>query len=626
MKTKILVAIVAAVVVDYTAPAQTNLTLVDTTTPHTNATWSTGSTISALSKGWTNVSYTTTNPAAVYYGDSAPTAYGKINNSLTYLNSQQISNATKLAQVAAENLVFSLMVTNLNGSNLMNGTVSSNKLDAATLSWLGSLGGGGGGSTMNYDSGNITSDGSGNINAVGFKGSLIDYVSSAGSSGNYAKANGDGTWQWEPWPATLNYDSANITSDGSGNLTATTVKSGLTDSGYSTGTYGYTAVAMGDGTWTWMAAGTGGVTNIVFTNTVTLAPGSSATATNVGVVDGIAYFSIGIPAGAPGTNFVTAYALTNSVFSSQQLTLLNTNFTFASSNYLGVFTNVMSVRVTAPQVGGGGAAPPVSANYWVWYSTNNMTSWTTNPPNYLTNIAYVAVTVDGTGAGRVDIFSVDRPELDGRLNNFTRQRVRVADPTNSLEAVNKQTMETAIANAVANQWQTSTNGDTYYYGPNSKRVFALRKSDLIYSTNITSAIVSTNFTVSLAVTNFVYGWQLQMSPALELTSGFQPISYYTLTTNTGIATFAIPLYLLPADKAFFRIVSPQTAGVVSDWPVQTPYVWFGTNVNFLTNTVTHSTNSTLGYGAGLMTMDTNYIYVSIGSNAWRRISIPTNTW
>jgi hypothetical protein len=372
--------------------------------------------------------------------------------------------------------------------------------------------------------------------------------------------------------------------------------------------------------------GTSGVTSIVFTNTVTLAPGSSATATNVGVVDGIAYFSIGIPAGAPGTNFVTAYALTNSVFSSQQLTLLNTNFTFALSNYLGVFTNVMSVRVTAPQVGGGGAAPPVSANYWVWYSTNNMTSWTTNPPNYLTNIAHVAVTVDGTGAGKVDIFSVDRPELDWRLNNFTRQRVRVADPTNSLEAVNKQTMETAIANAVANQWQTSTNGDTYYYGPNSKRVFALRKSDLIYSTNITSAIVSTNFTVSLAVTNFVYGWQLQMSPALELTSGFQPISYYTLTTNTGIATFAIPLYLLPVDKAFFRIVSPQTAGVVSDWPVQTPYVWFGTNVNFLTNTVTHSTNSTLGYGAGLMTMDTNYLYLSIGSNTWRRISIPTNTW
>ena len=42
--------------------------------------------------------------------------------------------------------------------------------------------------------------------------------------------------------------------------------------------------------------------------------------------------------------------------------------------------------------------------------------------------------------------------------------------------------------------------------------------------------------------------------------------------------------------------------------------------------MTHSTNSTFGYGAGLITCDTNYIYVSVGTNAWNRISISTNTW
>ena len=42
--------------------------------------------------------------------------------------------------------------------------------------------------------------------------------------------------------------------------------------------------------------------------------------------------------------------------------------------------------------------------------------------------------------------------------------------------------------------------------------------------------------------------------------------------------------------------------------------------------VTHSTNSTAGLGVGRIFCDTNYLYVSIGTNAWRRVAIPTNTW
>jgi len=53
------------------------------------------------------------------------------------------------------------------------------------------------------------------------------------------------------------------------------------------------------------------------------------------------------------------------------------------------------------------------------------------------------------------------------------------------------------------------------------------------------------------------------------------------------------------------------------------------SANFLLlapGTIATSTNSTFGRGAGLMTGDTNYIYISVGTNAWRRISVPTNTW
>jgi hypothetical protein len=532
MKTKILVAIVAAVVVDYTAPAQTNLTLVDTTTPHTNATWSTGSTISALSKGWTNVSYTTTNPAAVYYGDSAPTAYGKINNSLTYLNSQQISNATKLAQVAASNLVFSLMITNLNGSNLMNGTVSSNKFDSATMTWLGSLGGGGGGSTMNYDSGNITSDGSGNINAVGFKGSLIDYVSSAGSSGNYAKANGDGTWQWEPWPATLNYDSANITSDGSGNLTATTVKSGLTDSGYSTGTYGYTAVAMGDGTWTWMAGVT--ITNII-------------------------------------TNTITAYAFSNQFLSSALLTTFSTNnITWGTSNFLARVNGLFSYTLNGGMLGGGGLAPGTNVDIRLTGSYSGTNAWFVVTNGFkTTNTISIAATGAGGGLGNAALYVLDHPELEGRTNSFFGQYVRFSSPVDPSDAATKSYVDTAVANVKDGGFSSySSNGLSHFVWSYQNRiVFDITSATTWIPLKGSSVDGSyTHILVDVYQTNLTAGYDFQSSTNLAITAGFTTFTNYTLSTNTGVVTFTVPIVTTEPQR-FFRVISSIASGAAFNVPL-----------------------------------------------------------
>jgi len=47
---------------------------------------------------------------------------------------------------------------------------------------------------------------------------------------------------------------------------------------------------------------------------------------------------------------------------------------------------------------------------------------------------------------------------------------------------------------------------------------------------------------------------------------------------------------------------------------------------FVTNTITTATNTTLGFGAGLMACDTKFVYLSLGTNQWGRIPIPTNTW
>ena len=43
-------------------------------------------------------------------------------------------------------------------------------------------------------------------------------------------------------------------------------------------------------------------------------------------------------------------------------------------------------------------------------------------------------------------------------------------------------------------------------------------------------------------------------------------------------------------------------------------------------TITSYTNSTFGYGAGMFCADTNYLYLSTGTNRWRRLAWETNAW
>ena len=163
--------------------------------------------------------------------------------------------------------------------------------------------------TLNFDAGKITSDGSGDITAVSITAQLWDDDYASGTSGNVPTANGDGTWtwaaatsalppgmteytsdsvlyaqfaggfqadlledsygnggspgavattldgggtwEWQPLPTTMNYDGGAITSDGSGDITAVSIVAELWDNSDSSGTAGYVPTANGDGTWTW---------------------------------------------------------------------------------------------------------------------------------------------------------------------------------------------------------------------------------------------------------------------------------------------------------------------------------------------------------------------------------------
>jgi hypothetical protein len=96
---------------------------------------------------------------------------------------------------------------------------------------------------------------------------------------------------------------------------------------------------------------------------------------------------------------------------------------------------------------------------------------------------------------------------------------------------------------------------------------------------------------------------------------------------------AVTLYFAPADFSVSNNLvqlNTNSPDFISE-PTNSTTVAMTNIVSFpfvllTTNTITHSTNSTFGYGAGLIGCDTNYLYISVGTNDWSRIAIPTNTW
>jgi hypothetical protein len=502
--------------------------------------------------------------------------------------------------------------------------------------------------TLSYDGGLITSDGAGNLVGTSWRGNLIDAWYGSGTAGYVPVAVGDGTWIWQDGLGGLGNNLTNalygmgndLTNDLNqlgANLTnaLATVGAGMNGTNGLNGTNGVNGLN-----------GTNGVTpTIAVTNTVTGASGTSAAVTNLGSGSTVILrFTIpqgpagtnglngtngvnglngtnGAP-GAAGTNMVTYYNLSNAIVSTVTYYALNTNFNFAASNYLGKFTNIISFSVLGPQytTPGSGLSPGGIAFVpaFVYWSTNGSSGWTTNLPK-APNVVYAAVTCVSNGLGSVVFTAATHPEAFGLTNSQHGQIATIDDAVLPDSPVSLQQMNNAIAVATANKW--TSDGTYYYYGG-----VKISVPTLLYNAISTPVIdaTGTNYQVSILTTNFIAGWQFQVQT--NLVQPFYTPANYKLATNSGVATFTVPITSLSQQIGFFRIITPLSGAFVSTDPVQTPYLFLGTNATYLTNSVTHSTNSTLGFGAGLFTCDTNYFYISIGTNNWRRISIPTNTW
>ena len=423
----------------------------------------------------------------------------------------------------------------------------------------------------------------------------------------------------------MNFDAGNITSDGLGNIVAFTLKSELLDNAAASGTTGEVPTANGDGTWNWQPpTGGAGITNFVFTSSG-LPAGSAPTSMVVGVTNNIGYAVLGIPAGSNGlagpagtntiTNTISYYNLSNNVVSAAAFTLLNTNFNFDYSNSLGKFTNVARVNVTAPQADGISVVTTVVGTF---YSTTGSNGWTQSPPP-APNLVWLAVTSSVAGAGNVIVTGINNPNAQGNTNDLTLETTYVPtayDPRSPVPLTQLQTMLAGVAT-----FQSS--GTNYYFSANSQRIIEVWAPAVFFSTNISLVIdaTGTNYALSIAASNLVAGAHLVMSTNIALPAGgFQLFNSYTAATNSGIVTFTMPISKTPGFCAFFQVAAFSLGAVATDYALTVPYLVLQAN------TVSHSTNSTFGYGAGLMTCDTNWIYLSVAINQWRRVSIPTNTW
>lgn len=317
------------------------------------------------------------------------------------------------------------------------------------------------------------------------------------------------------------------------------------------------------------------VPSVAVTNAVTGAPGSSVLVTNLGTsVAAVLQFTIPAGAdGAPGTNTVTAYNFTNTWLGSRRMLIYQTNYaTWGTTNYLGWFTN--GVYDWRFQPGNDGGNPPMSLSNYLYASFTGTNAWFKMTNGFRTTNA-ISISVSGvgggvTGIGGVSFYQVDHPELLNRTNYGFGQRYQFDEPVESADAATKAYVDMMVANALDGRFTSFTTNGTYHWIYSRDGVTLLDIASARSWIAIASAQVGTNVVITTPTTNLVSGWSLESSTNLLLVNGFTAYTNYVLTTNTGIATFTLPI-ITSEEMRFYRIMGGGTNTVTFSVPVSIPF-------------------------------------------------------
>jgi hypothetical protein len=149
----------------------------------------------------------------------------------------------------------------------------------------------------------------------------------------------------------------------------------------------------------------------------------------------------------------------------------------------------------------------------------------------------------------------------------------------------------------------------------SSNLFAVRYLDGTGFSSSKFGVIGSVLLASNVVTTHVSTNAVSSSPVAQYSANFTTWtdvenvtnSYPTNTAGAFTLTFPPPIANSPC---FLRITFSQTNFItLSQFLRATPF------------TITNSTDSTFGAGAGIICWDTNYFYLSVGSNRWKRVSV-----
>lgn len=310
-----------------------------------------------------------------------------------------------------------------------------------------------------------------------------------------------------------------------------------------------------------------------------------------------------------------------------------------ATNGFGVSTNRTILPMTVTNFGG--ASFRASGNVEADYSTDG-TNWFSPLPaqqlgpvwiSFLTQAIPMMGVAPDSYVTNLIVYQLTRPDLLNRTNSLQTQHTLVQTPTMPQEAASKAYVDASISavNYLQNggitltggglnlnsswAWQGNTNGVALQYlGLN---VLSMTTPPLSYASNTSisslagtvTLLVSTNGVTAPPVPQFT----ANLSTPLWKTVPNVTSSYPTQTGGVYTITFPIP----SSSMAFVRTAF----GVGLTTP---PIMTLSGVLNSPSRTITNSTDSTFGAGAGLICYDASYVYVSTGTNQWKRATL--NSW
>jgi len=387
------------------------------------------------------------------------------------------------------------------------------------------------------------------------------------------------------------------------------------------------------------------------------------------------------PAGIVGLPDAQTNAMLNS-FRAVAWTSNSISIAAGATNIMGWVTNLAGVDYTAslgnPQLllsyngtnwASGSATLITNTRVKVaFYSGTGLTSGGDSVPDV------TPIPMPG-GLSSVIAYKLVRPDLFGRTNALLAQGLQVSDPVYPTDAASKRYVDGIFVNTA--WWSAQRDVELNSYSLHQTATWELQSStnatyEAISETWLGDPIWRLNSPLSspILITNIqTYNWASNTVATGNNTVGVENGTNVLITVASGITNTPVLLYShtlapphwtrlacvssYPATNVFIRTQTNWDGGyppAIVDYTYVTnrgilmsftmPYTDQGfiraaaaasvpsfaelNGVLALTQrTVTNATSTTWAHGAGLVCVDSNYVYVSVATNAWKRAALST---